>query len=80
MSKRIGEEDFADTVPQAGLDEEVVRICGLVNMRPILQSMLYDLNLLPEQTMNSRRWHYTVSAVLHMEALRAELSVPSTGD
>lgn len=50
-------------------------VCALVNRWPALQSMLYDLNLLPEQTMHDRkRWQYTVSAAMHFEALAAAQS------
>lgn len=39
-----------------------------VNSDPILQSLLYDLNLMPEQIGNdSRKWGYVESIVNHFE-------------
>lgn len=79
MTSIYREQDFQDTVPQHR--DEIKRICAIVNMYPLLQSLLYDLGLLPEQTMgHPSLWNKTVTAVLHMEALRAELSRPSTGE
>lgn len=41
-------------------------ICKAVNNTPLLQSLLYDLNLLPEQTHQCElRWGYTVAVVNH---------------
>ncbi len=44
-------------------------ICKMANSSPRLQSLLYDLNLLPEQTLgNPKAWAYTVTVVEHMNA------------
>lgn len=52
-------------------------ICKAVNDTPALQSLLYDLDLLPEQTADDpKRWFYTVTAANHFigygDAVRAE--------
>ena len=48
-------------------------ICEAVNSTPLIQSLLYDLNLLPEQTGNDpSRWHYTMAAVWHMKRAAGE--------
>lgn len=34
--------------------------------KPIIQSLLYDINLLPEQITTSKHWHYMLSVLSHM--------------
>jgi len=54
-------------------DEQRTRICKIVNDVPEIQSLLYNLDLLPEQTMGDvERWHYTVSVVEHIAPVLAE--------
>ena len=57
--------------------EQFKQVCKAVNETPLLQSMLYDLNLLPEQTLDDpKRWGYTVSATMHMmEAIQGAQKV-----
>ena len=51
-------------------------ICRVVNATPAIQSLLYDLNLLPEQTLgDAKRWDYTVTVVRHMQL--AAMSAPA---
>ena len=50
------------------LDPERAAVCADVNASPLLQSLLYDVNLLPEQTLRDDvRWAYTVALVRHVE-------------
>lgn len=57
-----------------GQPPEHAALCKAVNDTPALQSLLYDLNLLPEQTQHDpQRWRYTVAVVSHFDgALNAE--------
>jgi hypothetical protein len=61
-----GTKDATQTSEQATPDD-FDDICALVNGTPVLQSLLYDLNLLPEQTMRDPlRWGHTQSVAYHM--------------
>lgn len=56
------------------LPPEHAALCKAVNDDATLQSLLYDLNLLPEQTQRDPlRWGYTVAVVAHFDvAVTAE--------
>jgi hypothetical protein len=48
---------------------------SFINKTPILQSLLYDLNLLPEQLKEgTKEWDYMMATVLHFQACEAEQS------
>lgn len=43
------------------------RMCAAINAEPLIQSLLYDLNILPEQTADDPvRYVYTWTVVQHM--------------
>jgi hypothetical protein len=56
------------------LPPEHAALCKAVNYDATLQSLLYDLNLLPEQTQRDPlKWGYTVAVVAHFDvAVTAE--------
>jgi Lar family restriction alleviation protein len=56
------------------------KLMQFINSTPLVMSLLYDINLLPEQIDNGRRWYYMVAVCEHMEralaALPASPAVP----
>lgn len=45
-------------------------VCRIVNATPAIQSLLYDLSLLPEQTLHSpQEWRRTMIIALTMDEL-----------
>ena len=68
----------ADTKPMSDVlltSEQIAQI-----NRPIAQSLLYDLNLLPEQLITldhgpgHQHWNYMLSVLAHLEMLERELA------
>lgn len=53
--------------------EAIAEIRKLVNSTPLLQSLLYDLNLLPEQCTEPKHEFYLLSVVNHFQHLTAEI-------
>ena len=37
--------------------------------KPVVQSLLYDINLLPEQITTGKHWFYMLSVLSHMHSL-----------
>lgn len=42
-------------------------LMAYINRTPLVQSLLYDINLLPEQIEDSRRWAYMAAVCEHMK-------------
>lgn len=66
-------EILAQSIWEAHVEipEQFKELCDVVNNCPITQSLLYDLNLLPEQTScNCVRFSYTLSVVKHIHMLK----------
>jgi hypothetical protein len=57
--------------------EDVPHLLKFINSTPLVMSLLYDLNLLPECVQNDRQWAYMVTVCEHMQqALSASVAHP----
>lgn len=41
--------------------------------QPVVQSLLYDINLLPEQITSEKHWFYMLAVLMHFDAARADM-------
>jgi hypothetical protein len=48
--------------------EQFAEVCKIVNETSAICSLLYDINLLPEQTKDTRDWRYTACVTYDMLA------------
>lgn len=52
-------------------DATRARVADIISTNPLIASLLYDINLLPEQIRDERRYGYMLATISHMlEALK----------
>jgi hypothetical protein len=56
----------SDQTTQQWQMPEAKELFTFINSAPLVQSLLYDINLLPEQIHNARHWNYMVAVCSHM--------------
>lgn len=67
----IAIDSLTQAAPQAEWQMPAARdVLAFIKRTPLVASLLYDLNLLPEQIDNARDWGYMVTVCNHMDAAR----------
>lgn len=64
-------DDFDVVTARKDLKPEALELLR----QPIIQSLLYDINLLPEQIITSKHWYYMLSVLSHMAEATKPVSV-----
>jgi hypothetical protein len=75
-SEMLGDEGFDLDKARKELTPKAMELLK----QPIVQSLLYDIDLLPEQIRTSRHWFYMLAVLTHMsEALKREIGSAPEG-